>query len=76
MRNSQNHNAFTSKVTHLFVERNIQEALGDPNWKLVVMEEMNALRISGTWEIVDLPGGQKNYWMQMGIYGYARLMKV
>ena len=23
------------------------------------MEEMNALRRSGTWEIIDLPGGKK-----------------
>lgn len=34
--------------------RNIQEALDDPNWKLAVLEEMNALRKNGTWEIVDL----------------------
>ncbi|GMP88706.1 hypothetical protein CsSME_00040591 [Camellia sinensis var. sinensis] len=36
-----------------------REALDDPNWKLAVMEEMNALRRSGTWEIVDLPKDKK-----------------
>jgi len=41
------------------VPRNIQEALDDPNWKLAVMEEMNALRRSGTWEIVNLPRDKK-----------------
>lgn len=41
-------------MSHLFVLRNIQEALDDPNWKLAIMEEMNALRKSGTWEVVDL----------------------
>lgn len=39
--------------------RNIQEALDDPNWKLAVLEEMNALRKNGTWEIVDLSKEKK-----------------
>ena len=56
---SKNHRAFTSRISHLFVPRNIQEALDDPNWKLAVMEEMNALRRSGTWKIVDLPKDKK-----------------
>ncbi|XP_074556441.1 uncharacterized protein LOC141812295 [Curcuma longa] len=56
---SKNHKAFISRISHLFVPRNIQEALDDPSWKLAVMEEMNALRRSGTWEIVDLPKGKK-----------------
>lgn len=43
----------------MFVPRNVQEALNDLNWKLAVMEEMNALRRSGTWEIVDPPRGKK-----------------
>ena len=33
--------------------------MDDPNWKLAVMEEMNALRRSGTWEIVNLPRDKK-----------------
>ena len=37
----------------MIVPRNIQEALDDPNWKVAVMEEMNALKRSGTWELVD-----------------------
>ncbi|KAL6311712.1 hypothetical protein AAG906_024601 [Vitis piasezkii] len=39
----------------MLVPRNIQEAFDDPNWKVVVMKEMNALERSGTWELVDLP---------------------
>ena len=42
------HKAFTSKIISLFVPRNIQEALNNSNWKLAVMEEMNALKQSGT----------------------------
>ena len=41
------------------VLRNIQEALDDPNWKLAVLEEMNALRKNGMWELVDLPRDKK-----------------
>ena len=52
---SKKHRAFTSKISNLFVPRNIQEALDDLNWKSAVMEEMDALRKSGTWEIIDLP---------------------
>lgn len=52
---SQRHQVFTSRITNLFVPRNIQEALDDPNWKLAVMEEMNALKKNETWEIVELP---------------------
>ena len=43
---SKTQRAFTSKISHLFVPRNIQEALGDSNWRIAVMEEMTALRKS------------------------------
>ena len=56
---SQNHKAYTSRITKLFVPRNIQEALDDPNWKLAVMEEMSALEKNETWEIVELPQDKK-----------------
>ena len=39
--------------------RNIEEALDDPNWKLAVLEELDALRKNGTWEIVNLPHDKK-----------------
>ena len=56
---SPKHKAYTSKVSNLFVPRNIQEALDNFDWKLAVMEEMNALEKSGTWVIEDLPRGKK-----------------
>jgi hypothetical protein len=43
----------------LFIPRNIQEALDDLNWKIVVMEEMNALNKNDTWKLVDLPMEKK-----------------
>ena len=41
--------------------RNIQEALSDSNWRLVVFEEMNALKKNDTWEMVELSKGKKGY---------------
>ena len=52
---SKKYNAFISKISNLHVPRDIQEALNDPDWKSTVMEEMNALRKNGIWEVVDLP---------------------
>lgn len=43
----------------MFISRNIKEALVDLNEKLVVMEDMNALRRSGTWEIANLLKGKE-----------------
>jgi len=56
---SKSHNVFTSKISQLFIPRNIQEALDNPDWKLAVLEEMNALKKNGTWEIVNLPREKK-----------------
>ena len=56
---SKKYNAFIFKISNLHVLRNIQEALNDPDWKSAVMEEMNALRKNGTWEVVNLPIDQK-----------------
>ena len=39
--------------------RNIQEALGDPNWRLAVFEEINAFKKNDTWEMVEVPNGKK-----------------
>ena len=43
----------------MFVPRTIKEALDELSWKLVVMEEMNALEKNGTWELVNLPKNKK-----------------
>lgn len=56
---SQNHSSYVSKVTNMFIPRNIQEALNDPDWNAAVMEEIHALEKNGTWDLVNLPKGQK-----------------
>ncbi|XP_022151717.1 uncharacterized protein LOC111019632 [Momordica charantia] len=53
------HRAFTSRINSMVIPRNIQEALNDSNWKLAVMEEMNALKLNCTWDIVDFPREKK-----------------
>ena len=56
---SQKQKSFVSEVTNIFIPKNIQEALDDPDWTLAVMEELNALEKNGTWNLVNLPKGQK-----------------
>ena len=48
---SKSHRAFTSKISHLFIPRTIHEALDNPDWKLAVLEEMNALKKE--WDLGD-----------------------
>ena len=60
---SHSHKAFTSKITDIFVPRNVQEALNDLNWKLAVTEVMNALKQNCTWY-----KRQENSWMQVGVH--------
>ena len=45
---SEKYKTFTTNVSHLFVPRNIQEALGQSEWKSTVYEEMRALQKNKT----------------------------
>ena len=36
----------------------IQDALVVPKWREIVMEEMRALEMNGTWDLVSLPRGK------------------
>ena len=56
---SAKYRAFTTKISKLVLPRNIKEALAEPNWRLAVFEEMEALRKNGTWEVVQLPSEKK-----------------
>lgn len=49
----------TEKLEAEKVPSSIQEALGNPKKRVVVLEEMRALKLNGTWENVDLPKGKK-----------------
>ena len=56
---SQNHSSYVSEITNMFIPNNIQEALDDPDWRLAVMEEVNALEKNGTWDLVSISKNQK-----------------
>ena len=43
-------------VTHLSkaeILKSVDEALQNPEWKVPIIEEMNALKKNGTWEVVE-----------------------
>ena len=48
-----------AKIDSTEVPKNIQNAMSDPKWRVVVMEEMDALVGNKTWEIVPLPPNKK-----------------
>ena len=50
--------AFTSKLFCVTIPKDIQEALGVPEWREAVLEEMRALEKNKTWEITELPKGK------------------
>ncbi|RVW73450.1 hypothetical protein CK203_052984 [Vitis vinifera] len=41
------------------IPKNVQDALRVPEWKEVILEEKRALEKNETWEVVDLPKGNK-----------------
>ena len=40
--------------------RDVEEALGDAPWKAAMVEEMRCINENKTWELSDLPAGQKS----------------
>ncbi|XP_020577275.1 uncharacterized protein LOC110022585 [Phalaenopsis equestris] len=48
-----------SRISNMLVLRTVQEALGEPSWRLAVMEEINALKRNNTWTVIDLPKDKK-----------------
>ena len=52
---SHTYRSFVANVSSATIPQNIHEALRQAKWKQAVMEEMEALKKNGTWEVVDLP---------------------
>ena len=52
---SPSYQAFLSKISSISVPNHVQDALADPKWKHAMIEEMEALHKSGTWESTKLP---------------------
>ena len=50
---------FTSNLDNIKIPKNIQEALEIPKWREAVMEEIRALEKNGTWDVMNMPKGNK-----------------
>lgn len=51
--------AISERIEREEVPATIEQAIQKPEWKEVVVEEMQALRKNNTWEVVDLPKEKK-----------------
>lgn len=56
---SPSYKTFVSTLDSVQVPKTIQEALGNPEWRKAVYEEIKALEKNGTWVICNLPPGKK-----------------
>ena len=59
---------FVSTLSSVFIPTSTSEALSHPGWKLVMVEEIDALSSNGTWELVTLPSLQVSCWLSLGLY--------
>ena len=56
---SKAHLGFALQLSFTSIPSHFQEALEDPKWKSIMVEEMKALQKNCTWEMVELPMGKK-----------------
>ena len=52
---SSPYSAFISTLSSVSLPNTIHEALSHPDWKQAMVEEMDALHSTGTWDLVPLP---------------------
>ena len=55
---SPSYTAFVSSLSSVSTPKNLREALTDPRWRQAMVDEMNALHSTGTWDLVPLPPGK------------------
>ena len=53
------HQAFLAAVSAGVIQKNYKEAFKDKKWPDAVKVEVDALEVSRTWDVVDLPAGKK-----------------
>ena len=56
---SSAHRNYLAAITKIVEPRTFQEAVKDPNWRMAMAKEIEALELNKTWAIVDLPPGRK-----------------
>ncbi|CAH9142653.1 unnamed protein product [Cuscuta epithymum] len=52
--------SFIACIDSISIPKSVKEALSHPEWRHAMVEEMNALDLNGTWDLVDLPTGKKS----------------
>ncbi|CAH9148698.1 unnamed protein product [Cuscuta epithymum] len=52
--------SFVASIDSIYVPKSVKEALSHPEWRHAMVEEMNALDLNGTWDLVYLPSGKKS----------------
>ncbi|CAH9074829.1 unnamed protein product [Cuscuta epithymum] len=52
--------SFVASIDSISVPKSVKEALSHPEWRHAMVEEMNALDLNGTWDLVYLPSGKKS----------------
>ncbi|XP_062089671.1 uncharacterized protein LOC133796207 [Humulus lupulus] len=50
---SSSFKAFTSSLTSVLIPRNIEEDLGAPEWKTILLKKMKALKQNNTWSLME-----------------------
>ncbi|PRQ56213.1 putative RNA-directed DNA polymerase [Rosa chinensis] len=56
---SKSYESFVNQISAVSVPNKVQDALGDPNWRKAMEEELEALQKSNTWQLVPPPQGKK-----------------
>jgi len=54
-RQSQHFYTCLSSISFVSIPKSLGEALAHPSWLQAMLDEINALRNNGTWELVPLP---------------------
>lgn len=53
------HRNFLMSPNEIFIPNNLSKALSNKEWRKAMRVEMDVLEKNGTWELVDLPKGNK-----------------
>ena len=56
---SLKHHAFTISISVEIEPRSFEQVVCDPKWRLVMQQELTALKANGTWSLQPLPLGKK-----------------
>ena len=52
--------AFISTLSYVSLPKTVYEVLSYPGWKQAMVEEMDVLHSTGTWDLVTLPAGKSH----------------